>query len=299
MRGKNPAVSSKRRFARIGAMDSSLAAIWVALGLLLVACVSPAMSSSSQGTSERNLSAADIEAMPTAFPTTYQPPATEAFQGLYESMSTMQNPGRVAKLISDMLRLGCLRIPIVVKQCGAARAHYNPNTRSITICYEFLYQANQLLGKSEEASLDFDNQTSAILVFVALHEIAHALIDVLDLPFRDSEEDLADRFALQLILQTGDESQGRLFVGTPAAFFQHHATEIQASNGLRQDDPHSTSHARAMDAACLLYGRYRDASLEQILGRRAAQCPQWYEAARGQWNKALAPYSRVRSKETL
>lgn len=275
----------------------------VTLLLLLTACVHTANETPSSGESPsaggHHLSKEEFAAIPTAFPTVYLPPKRVDLQQLYEGAKAMQNPERIAWLVSALLRLDSVQVRITLKECGAAEAFYNKRNRQITICYEFLAFANLLLSEDPAKQYEFNDQTSAILMFTALHEIGHSLIDVLELRFGGNEEDVVDRFAILLALAADDETLATRFVSTPAALFEHHGKQVEIAGGHRATDTHSTSQKRALDAKCLLYGRYKTRALEESLGNRVQQCRGLYTAAKQSWNTALRSYSRVKSGRTF
>ena len=245
------------------------------------------------------MSKQEIAETSSAFPTTWIAPEQAQLRDFHASTQAMGNPGKMGQLISVLLRLGELQVPVTLRQCGGPDAYYDKKAKSITICYEYLAEVNRLLGKPLAKQFQVDDDTSAALAFTALHEIAHALIHTLGLRFQSNEEDVADRFAILLLLRSGDKDLASKFVQSPAAFFRQHGQEMRAAGGHRVNDTHSSSAKRAQDALCLLYGRFPDAALASTLGTRAATCAQWGEAARREWNEQLRGYSRVQSGETL
>lgn len=247
----------------------------------------------------RYLSNAELAAIPNGFPATLVPPRSAAMARLHARMTELGNPERLGQLVSTLISLGSRRVPIVVEECGEVDAHYNARTQRIRICYEMIATANRLAGKPRPDWYVLDQDAASVLIFIALHEIGHALVDVLDLRFRGSEEDLADQFAFLLMTNINDVDLAKRLVRSPAAFFYHHGVEVEANGGHAADDVHSPSKDRAFEALCLLYGRHRDATIGRALGSDAATCIDHADGVIGMWNRLLAPYTRIDSGRTF
>ncbi len=78
-----------------------------------------------------------------------------------------------------------VRIDVSLKECGFQNAFYHPASRTITFCTEMLVHA-----------------PGAVRFFLA-HEVAHAYIVQLDLPFTGSHEAAADELAAYLMIKAG------------------------------------------------------------------------------------------------
>jgi hypothetical protein len=214
---------------------------------------------------------------------------------MYEAF-TKVDPMEIGQLISVVLRLGELRVPISVEECGKASAQYSPRTRSIRICYEFVEYANELAGRKGRALATVDADTNALLMFATLHEIGHALIDILDLPIAGNEEDRVDEFAFLTMTSHDDVELARSVVTAPASFFQRHGKAV----GEHHDGVHSSGGDRAFDGICLLYGRTGDHFAKRLLGPERTQgCIDWAVTIRDLWRKWVRPYSRVTNGHTF
>lgn len=241
----------------------------------------------------RHLSAAEVEAIPNAFPTTLLPPTNPALRPMLLRLQNVGNPMDIGKLISEVLSLGNLQVPVLVKECGTVDVGYSRKQRRILVCYEFAAEINQLLGKPREQINQIDATTAAVLVFASLHEIGHALIHTLNLPVDGPEEDVADQFAILIMLGVNDAAMARRIVQAPAAYFHHHGIEVEGKSGHDADDQHGTSEQRAREALCLLYNRYHDPEIGRVLGSAAPGCPARAARITAAWNARLAPYTRV------
>jgi hypothetical protein len=266
----------------------------------LAACVSGGTGGLAPGpASSHYLTDDEIAAIPNVFPTTFVPPAHAAFQPMYERMVELENPTVIGKLVSTLISLGDLRVPISVEECGEVDAHYVPSTQTIKICYEFIANANRLAGKPEAEWFTLDRNAAAVLAFTALHEMGHALIDVLDLPIRGREEDAADQFAFLMLTNAGDADLVNRIMVAPAVFFHHHGVEQDRTGGPSAVDVHSPSAERAFEAVCLLYGRHRDPDLGVALDDQAAGCITHAAEIVDRWNAYLVAYTRLDNGRTF
>jgi len=269
--------------------------------LSLAACVSGGGGGgASAPASSHYLTDDEIAAIPNVFPTTFVPPEHAAFQPMYERMVELQNPTVLGKLVSTLISLGDLHVPISVEECGEVDAHYVPSTQTIKICYEFIANANRLAGKPEAEWFTLDRNAAAVLAFTALHEMGHALIDVLDLRVRsDEEEDVADQFAFLILTNANDAELVNDIMVAPAVFFHHHGLEQDQAGGPAADDVHSPSAQRAFEAVCILYGRHRDRDLGVALDAQAAGCITHAGEVIDRWNGYLAAYTRIDTGRTF
>lgn len=250
--------------------------------------------------SSHYLSKDEIAAIPNVFPTTFVAPTHTAFLPMYERMKELQNPALLGQLVSTLIGLGDLRVPVTVEECGEVSAHYAPATQTITICYEFIANANRLAGKPESEWFALDRNAAAVLAFTALHEMGHALIDVLDLRVgSNEEEDVADQFAFLILTNANDAELVNDIMVAPAVFFHHHGLEQDQAGGPAADDVHSPSAQRAFEAVCILYGRHRDRDIGVALDGQAAGCITHAGEVIDRWNGYLAAYTRIDTGRTF
>lgn len=133
-----------------------------------------------------------------------------------------------------------------------------------------------------------------VVAFVVTHELAHALIDVLDLPIAGREEDAADDFAS--IIAVGYERDERIVTAT-ADFLR------SVSTGETDDDTaffgeHKLGLQRVAAMDCLRYGSDPKAYADEArsAGLSSAQLEQcatrWANSTRS-WYRILAPHLRA------
>jgi hypothetical protein len=187
-------------------------------------------------------------------------------------------------------------ITLVTRDCGQINAFYNPNDRSVTICYELLdhfYTMFKKSGKSEqEATQDmFDAAT-----FVFLHEIGHALIDAYDLPIAGREEDAADGLSTYICLEELRDGAGARATIAAAQLFGIQG-QMASGKDLPFYDEHSLDQQRFYNLLCSLYGsdpnKYATIVSKGLLPEpRAVRCPSEYKQLNNTWTNLLAKYRK-------
>ena len=135
----------------------------------------------------------------------------------------------------NQLKLLSQDIVVTYDVCGKPSAFYHYNTQTITLCDEFL-----------EAVFNHHYwhypQSIQTLNFVLYHELAHALVDVRNIPIIGNEESTADSLAVVFSGQTG-RAEGAVF-----------AADFSLGDANTYADEHIGGIDRAGDIACLAIG---------------------------------------------
>ncbi|MGR3362765.1 MAG: DUF4344 domain-containing metallopeptidase [Maritimibacter harenae] len=125
------------------------------------------------------------------------------------------------------------------------------------------------------------------------HELAHALIDILELPIYGPEEFAADTFATVLMNRLHDDTSVQRMAGDVARNYWLFA---EGAGKHRDDlalwDVHAPDLQRYYNFACLMYGADPDTrdDLVDIFGlpeARADTCEEEYALAARSWNEVL------------
>lgn len=149
--------------------------------------------------------------------------------------------------VNDLISLPGGDVPIVVRQCELANAFYVSTVREIVMCTELLDAAyNALLGLFSQDIARASRVAGQVFTFFMLHEIAHALDDVLELPVFGNTESAADAIATVLAAETGSPD----IVLFSAYLF---TLSIDGSFG----DVHYAGEDRAGDLVCWVLGSDR------------------------------------------
>jgi hypothetical protein len=142
-----------------------------------------------------------------------------------------------------------------------------------------------------------------------IHEIGHAMVDILDLPITGGEEDAVDQLAAVVLLSSEDEADTVAVID--AAYTKLLRADSNAANQANLTpaqrkwyeenppyaDEHSLDEQRFYNTVCLAYGSntelFADFVTEGVLPKaRAARCPfEWRRISRS-WTRLLAPYTK-------
>ena len=97
------------------------------------------------------------------------------------------------------------------RNCGEG-AYYDPSTRVVGLCYELFVGIDKLFQRGTVTLSEEEIAESVVGVglFVFLHEVGHALIDILDIPTTGKEEDAVDDLAAVLLIESGAGRRGRV-----------------------------------------------------------------------------------------
>lgn len=184
-------------------------------------------------------------------------------------------------------------VNVTFKDCGQINAWYQPNTKTITFCYEFMeffYDKAIEMGKSEEEA---DNIMTGATLFFFFHELGHCLIDVYDLPATGREEDSVDQLSTYILMDEMDET-GKGSAGSGVLMFKAMSETEEPSAGSFADE-HSLSSQRFYNVACWMYGRdqneygffVEEGTLPEA---RAVRCPTEYTKMSSAWKRLTDPW---------
>lgn len=170
---------------------------------------------------------------------------------------------------------------IVGAQCEQENAFYRSDKKIIFLCYELVTGIIERLPKDPRVrSLPADKQNELVtgaLVAIVLHESAHAMIDLFDLPTLGSEEDVADRLATYLMLKH-DLPDGLL---GSVLFYSQDRRIFYINTQKSMADEHGLNPQRSINIACWAYGkdpnRYKNlAAMAGLTESRASRCEREY-----------------------
>lgn len=177
-------------------------------------------------------------------------------------------------------------------KCDEPNAFYNPETKEITMCYEFLDDFQTTFKRISKNQTHVDDMADGAMAVFFLHELGHCLIDVWDLPATGREEDAVDQLAMFVLLDGTPEGEGMVL--SAATYFS-----IVSSQSNNRDlafwDEHSLDQQRFYDMLCLTYGS-NPTKNKRLLGKnglppeRAERCPAEFKRVDHSWRKLLAPY---------
>jgi len=183
----------------------------------------------------------------------YVQPSNPAHQPIYEALQQRRVLERFKGYLSP------LRLPrtLILKTAGCdgeSNAWYEDSEHAVTVCYEYIHEV--LRNAPEVTTAAGVTRQDAIIgptIEVFLHEIGHAIFDLLKVPILGREEDAADHVASYLMLHL-DKDIARQTVDGVAFMYAH---EMQSeSPGLKHfADVHGVSAQRFYNLLCLAYGQ--------------------------------------------
>ena len=86
-------------------------------------------------------------------------------------------------------------LTIALGECGQANAFYRSDTKTVVMCLDLMGDMVRRIVQEHGGTGTRDAMIATLsgaLVFVTLHEIGHALIDIQGAPILGREEDVAD-----------------------------------------------------------------------------------------------------------
>lgn len=185
-------------------------------------------------------------------------------------------------------------ITLRYSECGEPNAFYDPSLRTITLCFEMVEQLAEDFAAQLHDDADLAEAVSGAYSFIVLHEVGHALVDVLELPITGREEDAVDQLSAWLLI--GDEAGDSAVLSAAAAF------SINGdAYGLSEGDfanAHSLDQQRYFSMVCWVYGRdpARHADLVELSGlppARAETCAEEYARLDASWRRLLGNRLKV------
>lgn len=184
-------------------------------------------------------------------------------------------------------------IPVTFAECGEDNAFYDPETRSITMCYELFAELGRIFADEESTDEEVGQAMLGAAFFIFLHEFGHGLVHLLDLPITGKEEDAVDDLATLILINAHEEAAAAAAIGHFGELADQY--ESGSSEDLAFWDEHSLSAQRVFSIACLLFGSNPEA-FEEMVGDdglpedRAVRCPEEFQQKSRAWDKLLAPH---------
>ena len=223
----------------------------------------------------------------------YVPPKNPIHQKIYVDLKQREALEGLQEFLSPIRLPEKLRISLAGCD-GEPDAFYED--AAITICYEYI---NELWENMlEETTLDGVAPIDLVigpLFEVSLHEVAHALFDMLELPVLGREEDAADQVAAYIMLQVGELEARRLIIGTAYAYKTDEARSGPCRPVEDYSSEHSTPAQRGFNVLCIAYGA--DSKLfADIVSRgylpeeRAEYCEEEYEQVQDAFEILIKPH---------
>jgi hypothetical protein len=156
----------------------------------------------------------------------------------------------------------------------------------------------RLKGASRQRQMDTVQFVAGNMLFVLLHETAHALVTEMGLPVLGREEDAADAYATVTMLKFGTSFSNRVLVESAKGWFLSAERNDRRGNMLAFYDEHGLDWQRAYQIVCLMVGSDPDqfkqlADWVQMPEDRQGSCQGDYSNASWSWDTALKTHRRA------
>jgi hypothetical protein len=221
----------------------------------------------------------------------YGQPGNPSYRPMYDRLKKLQVLEELRQFLVP-LRLP-RKLTVQVDQCGATTRPYRPGGPA-TICYELVEQIERVAGKTEEDL----RETVLVGTFVqaVFHEVALAVLDILQVPIWGRREDAADRLAGFIMLQFGEDVARQTVMGT-GLFFE---ASGKTWTGSQFADVNSPEPQRYFNFLCMAYGgapkvfeslAKAEGDAKPILPEdRAGRCKEEYAQVRKAFNLRIMPF---------
>ena len=223
----------------------------------------------------------------------YVPPKNPAHQEIYTELKQRGALEKLQNLLSPFRLPRTLRISLTGCD-GEADAFYEDG--DITICYEYINELfeNMPQEKTPGGFVPIDTVIGPLFE-VSLHEFAHALFDMLELPVFGREEDAADQVAAYALLQFGESESRRLIAGTAYAYHMDEKKIDQCRSMEDYAGEHGTPAQRFFNVLCIAYGAdtklFSDIVSKGYLPKtRAEYCEEEYEQVQDAVDLLIVPH---------
>ncbi|MBI1974049.1 DUF4344 domain-containing metallopeptidase [Candidatus Micrarchaeota archaeon] len=222
----------------------------------------------------------------------YIHPQDPTYQQLEQIFKDARSFEEIASSLNEVLKLP-QDIDVILAECGEENAFYNPENKSITMCYELIGRFGNIFQNVTSSDEELGRAVLGSTLFTFFHEMGHALIDIYTLPTTGKEEDAVDQLSTLILLDAGKEGEDAVISG--AAWFYLEGAQQTNIEDLRFWDEHGLSLQRYYNTMCLVYGKDPDGHSNFVTDGylpedRAAQCPYEYPKIYNSWNKLLEPY---------
>ena len=225
----------------------------------------------------------------------YEKPTDPQFLLFYEALSRRKVLERLQGMLSP------LRLPkpltIRLAQCGADSVEYEPGGPA-TICYELVQKIVAITYKNTTDPKERVQVIYGTFVAAALHQVAYAVFDLLQIPVWGREDDAADRVSAFMMTQFGDQVAESTILGT-AKFFEYSEHAWTGGDFAQEVSPEAQ---RFYNFLCMAYGadpltfRYLAGApspgsrVHQIPDYRIGYCAGEFAQVRQAFDLRIAPF---------
>ena len=190
-----------------------------------------------------------------------------------------------------------LPYPLTLKVAGCdgnIGAWYNDEV--ITVCYEMLADILKS-APTQDLPIGISRADTVLgpILAIFLHETAHAIFNMLQVPVLGREEDAADQFAAYVMLRLGKDEARKMILGS-AYHYRIQMPGSQVKIPIQSlSNEHSTPAQRAFNILCIGYGAdkklFADVVEKDFLPKgRAEVCEREYNDLDFAMTKLIKPH---------
>jgi hypothetical protein len=212
----------------------------------------------------------------------YVEPSDPAHRPLRDLLKDNQALERVREVLVAVRWPRTLRLEL--KGCdGEANAWYGD--AAVTVCYEYLDDMwNSANSARRPAAISREDAFVGPMADVFLHEAAHALFDLLNIPLLGREEDAADQLAAYYVLQFPREVKRGLI-----------RRRLEVGRHITYSDEHGTPAQRLYNLLCIAYGSDKELFADVVTKgflpeERAEICEDEYRQIDHAYRSLIAPH---------
>jgi hypothetical protein len=250
-----------------------------------------------RGLAQSNVSSPEID-HPNWVSIFYEPPENPAFHDLYDLLRERHALESIREILSPFHSPEALTIKTA--ECKAINASYGREAfkLTVTVCYELLkHILGSLPNEDNPDGLMPADAAVGQFFFVTLHEVGHAIFDILDVPMFGHQEDAADNFATYIMLQFGEGQAHRLIGGAAwswrAYLGDYKKNPVVPTRLSAFAGDHGLPQERFYNLICLAVGadHVGFADLENYLpASRAPHCSYEYQTLVRAFEKEITPH---------
>jgi hypothetical protein len=239
-----------------------------------------------------------------AFDYDYVVPKNPAHMPLYNMLREARLLEKVKEFLSPIRLPATERIVLRLVGCdGVLNAYFFKD--EVKICYEYFEYIQKYTAKAERFGLTVKDAMIGPVVEVFLHEVGHAVVQILDIPYFGRQEDTADYFATYVLLQFAKDDARRLILGASLLAGTEAMEEQSKAPELRLlADTHALPAQRYYNRWCMAYGAdpelFGDAmALGMLPQHRARGCRYEWLTNEFAFKTLIAPYIDQKLKEKV
>jgi hypothetical protein len=207
-------------------------------------------------------------------------------QKLLGALRGMQLAERMATVVNSTLRIKT-DLGVGFARCGRINAFFDPQRRSVVICYEFIDMVGQTARQDTDFLMKLPREQFAkiingLLWSVYFHELGHAVIHINNVPVTGREEDVADQFAVWFAVNFVNLNETPIIM--PSIWFWNRLALERNIPTMSEDErrhflsnEHSLDEQRVYNMACWVLGTgseggAKTAAYAKLPEERAKRC---------------------------